>query len=273
MDRKDDYRKLLKAEFLERSRANGRYSLRAFARDIEVSPAHVSQIFSGSRGLSASAANKIAQLLGWKENEARLFTDMVEADHGRSTIQREAARLRMSKGYGGRLFRHLSDDEFRLISDWHHLAILQLIELPRSKHNPAWIANSLGIKTSEAMDALERMTRLKLIEVRGKKIRRIESYVKTSDDVPSESIRSFHRQILSKATASLDSQSLEEREVSAAFVAIDPDQLPEAKQALRKFRRKFCLDISEKGDSSQVYCLSTQFFAVSARTKRIEDAK
>src|SRR2546430_13739191 len=54
-----DYRRVLRKELESRCRTSPRYSLRAFARDLKISPSRLSEILSGKQGLSRAAARGI----------------------------------------------------------------------------------------------------------------------------------------------------------------------------------------------------------------------
>ena len=75
------YRSILKDELLRRIRQNPRYSLRAFARDLRLSPSRLSEVLSGKQGLSRQAAKAITERLGWRGSEAERFIDLVESQH------------------------------------------------------------------------------------------------------------------------------------------------------------------------------------------------
>ena len=60
-----DYRLLLKSELASRTNQNPNYSLRAFARDLDLAPSRLSEVLNGKQGLSTQAAEKIAKTLGY----------------------------------------------------------------------------------------------------------------------------------------------------------------------------------------------------------------
>jgi len=49
----------------------------------------------------------------------------------------------------------LDEDIFRLIADWHYLAVLYLSKVKGFNGKPEWIAKRLSIKKDEAEEALE----------------------------------------------------------------------------------------------------------------------
>jgi hypothetical protein len=59
------YRAMLMEELSRKQRRNPSYSLRAFARDIEVAPAKLCQILKSKGGLSGERAAVVAERLGF----------------------------------------------------------------------------------------------------------------------------------------------------------------------------------------------------------------
>ncbi len=76
--------------------SNPRYSLRAFARDIGISPSRLSAILKGRQGLSESSASRIAAKLGWEGEAAERFVLMVLAADSRSKGRRTEALNRLN---------------------------------------------------------------------------------------------------------------------------------------------------------------------------------
>ncbi len=90
-----DYRAYLQRELHRRQDKNPSYSLRAFARDLGVSPSKISGILSGSTGLSAKAALSIALHLRLSEHDQQIFVSLVESQHARSKKRREVAAVKV----------------------------------------------------------------------------------------------------------------------------------------------------------------------------------
>lgn len=255
-----DFRNILGRELEKRCKQNARYSLRAFARELGLSPSRVSEVLSGKQGLSRNAATKVASVIGLEGRDIELFCDLVESQHGRSQLNRDLARIRLEKHRRDSEYLEVDLDSFHIISEWYHFAILQMIGLKGFKSDPVWIARALGIAPAEATSALQRLTRLKMIENKDGKIRQLQEFIRVKEDVPSEVARQTHRQILARALGALECQSVTEREYSANLIAIDRAQLPDAKKWLRAFRRRFSQKLSRSRDKNNVYCLSMQFF-------------
>jgi plasmid maintenance system antidote protein VapI len=85
----------LQEAFERRIAKNSRYSLRAFARSLGISPSRLCEILKGKQGLSVAWAEKIATRLKFEKEKKRQFCDLVEAEHSRSEARRRLAKQRL----------------------------------------------------------------------------------------------------------------------------------------------------------------------------------
>ena len=87
-----DYRDLIRAEFLKRRTKEPFYSLRQFAKELELSPMHLSYLLRGKRGLSKKNARRVAYRIGLITFAAQRFMFLASAQSGRSKGERHSAR-------------------------------------------------------------------------------------------------------------------------------------------------------------------------------------
>lgn len=262
-----DYRDLLKREIERRCSKNARYSLRAFARDLRLSPSHLSGILGGRYGLSRRSAMEIADRIGLSRGEKEIFVESVESQHARSHYGRQLARkkLRALRSDKARE-KTLRLDLFQLVSDWYSFAILELTYLKTFQSSTAWIARALGITPLQARGSVERLFRLGLLRKTPGKWIPSEENTLTGFDIPSDAVKNFHSQLLEKANRALHCQPVEQRDFRSTILAIRKDRLADAKRAIEKLHREFGTRLSESGalthEKEEVYCLSTQFFSL-----------
>ena len=264
-----DFRSVLKRELEVRCQQSPRYSLRAFARDLKLSPSRLSEVLSGKQGLSRDTAKNIAQTLGFSDPELDLFCDLVDSQHARSKVKKDLARLRLEKQKLDTSFHKLHQDTFQAISDWYHFAIIQLLSLKSAKSDISWMAKALDISVVEADSAVERLKRLGLIEESGGKLRVIKDSLASPSGTPSAAIRKFHRQILEKAILALETQNLQERSCSSIVLTIDKSMVSQAQRWIKNFILRFTKRMNQAPSHDDVYCLSVQFFNLT-HTKKLE---
>ena len=88
-----DYREILKDQLKTRQQMNPKYSMRAFAKKLALSPSKVSEILSGKKRLSADRAEEIAHKLGLSTLEKELFVLSARIESSSKMIDRnELAR-------------------------------------------------------------------------------------------------------------------------------------------------------------------------------------
>ncbi len=265
LDALGDFRDLLRAQFTARSQKNRRYSMRSFARDLGVSPATLSETMSGRHVPSAKTASQIALALKWSAAQKQLFLDLVQAEHPRSRRTRESARSRIDARSQMAQESTLSAEVVRVISDWYHYGILELTQTLGFQRSPTWIGRALGIPPAQAETAVQRLLQLRLLAEKDGRLIPTSANTTTTDDVPSTAIRQFHRQILTKATAALEEQTVVEREIKSMIVSIPRAALPELRDVLRRFFEGFKERTILTHPKEELYGFSMQFFRLQSR--------
>ncbi len=234
-------------ELTRRQIRNGSYSLRCFARDLNVSSGSLSAILNGKRAVGRNVSKRISDRLGLSQNEYLQFLMGVE----QGAPEKSECQ-----------WQELPDDQFRIISDWEHYAILSLIKTEDFKYDSQWIGNRLGISHYRVAAAIERLLRVRLVEESGNTLVRLTQSVTTTRDVPSTAIRESHRQILEQSIQSIDGVSLELRDLSSVTLPVDMSNIPAMKEVIREFRRSF-FERFTNGELKEVYNLCIQLVPVS----------
>ncbi|HBQ20538.1 MAG: hypothetical protein A2Z91_08020 [Deltaproteobacteria bacterium GWA2_38_16] len=262
-----DYRTFLKADLAKRCHTNPRYSLRAYAQYLQMSPAQLSRVLQKKRAISSDKALEISSILNLKGNKREYFCNLIHLDSAKSPMAKEYIENKLKDSRPSKDFYLLEMDIFRMVSDWYHSAILELVECHDFKPSISWIARRLGIPQVEAELAIERLKRLNLLRCDEKKWTKIENSYLASADIPNEAFRKFHKQTLEKAMRSIEEQDVKERNLSSVTVAIDTSKLSEAQQLIRKFRCDMEKLLS-KGQRTEVYQLAVQLFRLTQKKKK-----
>lgn len=141
----NDFKVYLGKELNRRSEKNPNYSLRSFAKSLDVDPSLLSKLISGKRKISDKQIEKIGTLLGLNLRQIESFKTPLNLEEN----EREAYRL--------------SFDQFDIICEWQHYAILEMMTLDAFRPDASWIAKVLKMKESEVCDYIERLKRVGLI--------------------------------------------------------------------------------------------------------------
>ncbi len=257
----DDPRFYLKHEFEIRCRRRSHYSLRAYARDLEVSASTLSDFFQGRLGLSRERTQTLSKKLNLPVEHQEHFWSLLEAKFAKSAETKKKARLRIKSKLKNDPSQ-LAVESFNFIADWYHLAILEVIDTlgKKSPLNARSLSLLLRISRSEAAAALARLTKLGLLSKKENTYITLSDSTYVGEEVSSEAIRLFHFQLLAKAQAALTSQTLTEREFRTNIFSLRKSDMAEFKNDLNKMSIELITKYSSRGDSDSVYCLGLQLF-------------
>jgi len=259
------YRHFLTDELKTRQERNRDYSMRDFANELNIRSSRLTEILNGKVGLSEDRALRVAESLKISEDEKKIFVDLVQSVHGRGTVTKKLASERLRLRFPEA--SQMQMDQFDSISEWYHLAIVDLIKTKGFENNPAFISRKLGISEADASMAIERLVRIGALEQVDGQLRQSTENRTTTREVPSMAIRTFHRQILQKAETALDNQELNERDFGSLVFSISKEQLPLFKEKILQLRREFKNEIASRGsdEKNAVYCFSSQLFQLTER--------
>lgn len=254
-----DYRHWLQKEYLNRVRNNPRYSLRAFAKVLDIDASSLSQIFSGKRKVSAKALTKICDALNVKAEKRKLILESINVN---KTIPIYIETP---------VFESISLETFSAIADWYHAGIMELTTLKDFKVTAESVARTLGISEADAGEALERLKKLGLIEEKGDVLTKKDFFTsnESAPGVTSAAHKEFQRQLLGKALTAIDETPQDEKDITSIVMSIDPEKIPVARQMIKKFRRDLCAFL-EHGDRVQVFNLGIQLHPLSSRIESKE---
>lgn len=234
-----------------RQRKNAAYSLRAFAKDLEIDSSNLSAIFQKKRSLPYSRAGHIAKKLRLSPKESALFV----ASTMRKQMRLDSIQVKEdSKKY------LLEDKYYKIISEWEYYALLQLLQVKRFDSSVDWIANRLGISESRARQVLGNLIELGFIKEDPKKgYIRLSPSLETSEDIESQALQVSHIENLNLGKEKLEKVPVDKRDYSSITIAINPDKIPAAKAVVREFQEKLYALLSQ-GEKTEVYQFNCQLF-------------
>ena len=268
----------LREELHSRTARNPRYSLRAFAVALGLNASDLSQIMSGKRLVSTKLVNRILKALDLNVDEQRKFIESVLEEKKTRGLKRISPELiskqKQVSGGGIKLgVRDVGLDQFRVIADWYHFAILELTFAKNFKSDSRWIANSLGITVSEAKLAIDRLLELELLEVKDGNLKKTDFHVDIQDKTKTSSfLKRRQKQILEKSIHSLEHDPIEERSHSDRLFCIDPKHIPVAKAKIEKLMWELA-ELVVEGTPEQVYQLHVGLFPVQKKGESRNDKK
>lgn len=252
MDIKADFRLLLQKELSRRCEKNPSYSLRAFARHLEINPATLSSMIAGKRSISNKTINKLSPKLMLSPEEQVRYLGKLN--------KRDLKKI---------IYDEMKQDLFSTISDWYHDAILELTRIKNFQPDHNWIAKALGISVYQVNSAVDRLIKLQLLEINEKgEWRDVSRFNSNTLDSQSTSVamRKYQKQILEKSLQALESIPRTERDHTSMMVCGNEKDLAKAKKMITAFRRELAEFFQRKNSAGDnVYQISISLFPLAIK--------
>lgn len=267
-------KEFLKLDFQKRKSKNPRYSLRSYARFLNVPVATLSRFFQGNAVLSFESAERIFRCFSFTDAQIEFFRKDLATLGARSLAKQKNTKEEISK-MRQKHFTILEEDRFKPISEWHCFAILSLMDLPDYLHDEQWIAERLNLNPARVRQDLEHMLRVGMITFDSAANRWIvnANYHVMSTPAPSKMIREYHRQVLSKAVDAIESQPHLMRDFNSLVLSFDSCQVAQAKEMITAFKDLFDSRFSRESrrPKDSVYTLNIQFFRLDQDNVQVTD--
>ncbi len=249
---------ILLKKFKEIQLRNPQWSQRAFAQKLGVSSGALSEIMKGKRTMTPRLKMKIAGALQLSPSEQLDFFDDDLPSHMRP-VRHE--------------YFQLSEDQFHLLSDWWHYAILNLVKTKGFSSDHVWMAQRLGLPKKVVAEAWDRLFRLGLLKRSQGKVIREYPRIATNDDLFDLSIQRAHIEDTKLIEKSLMEVPVHLRDHTSVTLVMNKKNIKKAKEMIRAFQDSFSEEIETKakeGPGEEVFRLSISLFPL---TQIKENAK
>ncbi len=260
------------AQLREAFRKRSRLSIRAASRRMGYrSHRALGMVLEGKRLPSPRLLAKLSRQLGFSDMEESRLRRLVELK--RTGEEPDAQSLaRIEDPLRGTLT--LPPEKFDPLSDWYLFVVKQLIECPSFEFTPRYLEARLGrqVPVHQIIQAIEKMLRLGLLR-REKKTGRLvvePGKFRSTHDVPSATIRRYHRLWLKRVAESIERHAVDERENLSLTLRFDRSRVGEAKQFLRYVREEFDRRFAPAPGDDDVFQLAMHFFPVTEPVVRTE---
>lgn len=226
-----NYREILKAEFLKKSEKNKGFSLRRFAQILDLQASFLSEVLNNKKNLSDEMAAKISEKLSWSTSEKEYFFNLVQLEKTKDPLVKEKieTRIRNLQTEQNQTnlypFHDLSVDQFKIIADWQHFAILGLLDQDVKPQSSSILAQKLGLHVYDVEIALSRLKRLDLVEESADSCySKVKHHVTINSATPNQALKHYHKQMLSKILEAQDEQTPLERYTGTENLLLTKEQ-------------------------------------------------
>jgi len=228
---------------------NKSYSLRAFAKNLGLSPGGLSQIIGGKKRISLNRAHDIAQKIPWTKQEKDIFLLIVQLETTKSVdLKFELLNKIIKKSkFQQPKQSNLNDEKFKLMADWCSVAILEMISNFASKWDTNKIGAYLNISKKVVEVTIERLIKIGIIELqKNGSYKRLKDHILLSSDNPNTTLQLYYESCLEQIKKSIRNQTPKEKVIGTEVMAFDPDQLDEVRSITDDYFQQLC-DLSKQG--------------------------
>lgn len=257
-----NYREIIKHEWLQRKRTNPRFSLRSFSLFLGVQPAFLSFVLNGKRNLSDEMTERFIKKLKFTESKAKIFELLVKIERAASPELKNKLLDALKQIDPSRNQQHdLLVEDFSLISEWYHFALFMLIDVDGFSWSLPAVAKSLGITQKETVQALENLKHLKLIEFRpGQRPKKLQTRIILDHPNDGQSLKNYNLQLLELTRNAIEKPNRDERYIGNEMITLGKSQLPQAAEIFEEcFRKIFSLS-QQNLKEKEVYQVAIQLF-------------
>jgi len=249
------FSQFLKDRFDQQRKLNPRLSLRGFAKQIELSPSSVSELFSGTAKwkLTPDRAGEIIQKLGFKKSEEKrallkfgIDLDFVETEK-----------------------KEIQPGNYDALTDWTVIPILVSHELGEKTPSVQEIARRMEVAPEKVQSVISDLINRGLLErdLDGR-VRKAPQPLRTSDDVPNAKIRMFHIESLKLSERAIEKLPTLERDFNAITFAGNRKQLAALKEEIRALCEKATAIMNSEEENDEVYRLQVGLFPINFQGKQ-----
>ena len=247
MDNKLTIESLLQQELKERCSANASYSLRAFARDLEVPPSTLSEIISGKRHASEKVKAKIAKGLNFSKEEIMSFGKVAHGNKKTSSVNSH------------KKFLQISSDQFSVISDHQHYGLLELMKTEGFNWSHQWIAQRLDVEEEKISEFIERLQRVGLLKKNnnGELVDTTQGFSNdNTQGATSYAQRKFLKKALQNAISKIDELPVEKRDNFTMTFAFNTEDIENIRADIQAFAEKMSVKYEKNKNLNEVYQLN-----------------
>lgn len=263
---------ILKPYFEQKREVKPSYSLRALARDLQMSPAFVSQVFSGQRSPSLEAAENFARVLKIRKTDTEVLRKSVALHSGENAGIRKILKEYLRQDSAALAFKKYKRKKMaplQYLTKWYQIALMELITCDQFQSDERLIAHKLQISLTDLRAGLFTLVNADLIEKVNGKWKKKVIHQDFPTDTTHEATRQYHRTMTSKALETLSEQNqmeVQRRRMIGATLAVNPENLEKAIEQLNNFLYKMTSVLGE-GTCSEVYQINLQLFPLTRAEK------
>lgn len=239
------------------------FTLKSFAKKLDVSASYLSMIIKGKRELSNGLINSFAIALKLTASEHTFFETLVHFNNSKDD-QSKAKYLERMKQFKKYREHNIADVSLHsYMSNWLNITIREMSALDDFCDDPKWIQTKIKhpVSLTEVKKSLDFLLGANLlIKNQENKYERPNFQISCVDQIHSNALVQFHRNFLQLAGDSTVHSKSHERQLLGHCVSLDQGRFSEAKEILKDAFEKIQNLQNHQNKSEQVYSIELALF-------------
>ncbi|WP_415061502.1 TIGR02147 family protein [Bdellovibrio sp.] len=244
----------LNNEFKKRKHKNARFSLRSFARLLEIDATTLGRILKGQGLPSRESVERFAAKLRLNSDEQRELLDAFQAS------KEEQKKEQKSKS-----FNPIDDGIFENFFEWYYPIILESLRAHATSQNLPEFLNKNHVSQQALDQAIQQLLHLKLIKMNADNELTKVGFGSTTIKIPttSEKRKEIQKKYLELAMNAIDEVPFSQRENTTLTVALNKDDLCKISQIMQAARTRIGrLSEKRKDKGDTVYNITMAIYPV-----------
>lgn len=238
----------INSEFSARKLRNSSYTLRAYARDLDISPAYLSLVLNKKVQISKKKAKHIIQSI-YSPKESKQLLSLIETIEERFFFKGQIPEYK--KVYS------------QITLTWAHYATLEAFNLCNFSLNIEQLSNQLGIEPENLQKIINDLINLNAIYEENGELKSNElSFSTIKDKNTTKSRKQMQKDLLNKSLKAIDSVDIKKRNHTSMTIAINDTVIDKMKERIQTFQRELCNEASSLSSNKEnaVYQLQISLF-------------
>jgi uncharacterized protein (TIGR02147 family) len=260
----NNYREFVRDYYLQAKSRNKTFSHRVFARLAGFKSSNfIKFIMDGVSNVSRESAEKLAHAMKLTKEETSFFCNLVSFNQSSSSEERHRWAQELLRSRTHRKIFPLREALFDYTSKWYLSVLRGLVGLPGFKEDYQFISEMLfpPLTISEIRKGFEELINLGLLQRDNKgKLFQSSANVASADEVTLSSVPKFHREMMKRASESLDRVPRNKRDISGITIGMSVELATKIKEKIQNFRKEVVEMASQTTDADAIYQLNFQLF-------------
>jgi uncharacterized protein (TIGR02147 family) len=259
-----NYRELVRDHYLHAKVRNKKFSHRLFARLAGFKSSNfIKFVIDGKSNVSAESATSLAKAMKLTNEETHYFTNLVLFNQSTSSEERHRHAQELLSSRTVRKIFPLKEALFHYTTKWYLSVFRGLVGLSGFREDPEWISQNLQppVSPAEVRRGFEELIMLGLLK-RNEQGQLIQtaSNVASDDEVALSSVAQFHREMMKRASESIDRVPREKRDISGITIGMSAETAKKVKEKTQQFRKEIVEIASQDRSATSIYQFNVQLF-------------